>query len=346
MKKFLLFVFGISPLFFVFASAQNLKGIWKGHFFGEDGDQYRYEIQIQHLRDSLSGITYAFQDKNFYGKATFHGKFSTSTKSVFIKEIKTIEIRLSKSENACIQTCMLTYVQSGKEEFLEGTYTSTFEKTDSTQGAFRGADCGSGRMLLRKVQSSDFEMESFLITKPVKTEPVSTKPAVIAKNPATKKPQYSTTILRPKIEPVQKIGPTETKPLQKKSVILITPFVLKSRKNILHETFAITSKEVTVKLFDNGEVDNDSVSLFLDNKLVLSKKRLTATAITFKLSLDEVNSERELVIVAENLGKIPPNTALMIVTAGEQRFEVRISSTEQKNALLKFKYAPSEKSIK
>jgi len=40
----------------------------------------------------------------------------------------------------------------------------------------------------------------------------------------------------------------------------------------------------------------------------------------------------ELVMVADNLGSIPPNTSLMIVTAGAKRYEVFISSTKQKNA--------------
>ena len=34
---------------------------------------------------------------------------------------------------ACIQKCLLTYVKSGKEEFLEGTFTSIIEKTDSVR---------------------------------------------------------------------------------------------------------------------------------------------------------------------------------------------------------------------
>jgi hypothetical protein len=37
-------------------------------------------------------------------------------------------------------------------------------------------------------------------------------------------------------------------------------------------------------------------------------------------------------MVAENLGSIPPNTSLMIVTAGTKRYEVYISSNEQRNA--------------
>ena len=54
--------------------------------------------------------------------------------------------------------------------------------------------------------------------------------------------------------------------------------------------------------------------------------------------MDETQPEHELVMVAENLGRIPPNTSLMVVTAGDKRYEVRITSTEQKNAVVRFKY--------
>ena len=71
---------------------------------------------------------------------------------------------------------------------------------------------------------------------------------------------------------------------------------------------------------------------------MLSKKRLTASALVIKLKMDENNSDHELIMVAENLGSIPPNTSLMIVEAGDKRFDVRITSTEQKNAMVRFKY--------
>ena len=93
-----------------------------------------------------------------------------------------------------------------------------------------------------------------------------------------------------------------------------------------------------MKLYDNGEVDGDTISVYLDKKLVLSMKRLTANPLTVKFKIDEDNSEHELVMVAENLGRIPPNTSLMIVEAGEQRFDIRITSTDQKNAMVRFKY--------
>jgi hypothetical protein len=54
--------------------------------------------------------------------------------------------------------------------------------------------------------------------------------------------------------------------------------------------------------------------------------------------MDNQNDIQELTMVAENLGKIPPNTALMIVEAGNQRFRVQLTSTEQKNAVVRFRY--------
>jgi hypothetical protein len=98
------------------------------------------------------------------------------------------------------------------------------------------------------------------------------------------------------------------------------------------------AEEVIVKLYDNGEIDDDTISVYLDNNLVLSSKRLSTTPLTIILKMSEDNSEHVLVMVAENLGKIPPNTSLMIVNDGDKRYEVRITSTEQKNAMVRFRY--------
>jgi hypothetical protein len=54
--------------------------------------------------------------------------------------------------------------------------------------------------------------------------------------------------------------------------------------------------------------------------------------------MDEDNPEHVLVMVAENLGRIPPNTSLMIVQDGDKRYSVSITSTEQKNAMVRFRY--------
>ncbi|HEX8609346.1 MAG TPA: hypothetical protein VF679_11965, partial [Pedobacter sp.] len=108
--------------------------------------------------------------------------------------------------------------------------------------------------------------------------------------------------------------------------------------NDLVKTLVVTSNEITVKLYDNGEIDDDTITVYMDDKVILSKKRLSATPLTMTLKMDEYNAEHILVMVAENLGRIPPNTSLMIVNDGDKRHEVRITSTEQKNAMVRFRY--------
>jgi hypothetical protein len=55
-----------------------------------------------------------------------------------------------------------------------------------------------------------------------------------------------------------------------------------------------------------------------------------------RIAVDAAHPRHELVMVAENMGSIPPNTSMMIITAGNRRYEVFISSTEQRNAKVIF----------
>lgn len=357
MKRFTLFFLSFLPVFCFSLSAQDLTGIWRGYFITDNGEQYRFETQIDQKKNTLTGVTYSYQDKRFYGKCTMTGNFSKNSGNALIQEIKTIEVRMSFSSVACIQKCLLTYAKSGKEEFLEGQFSSAYEKTDSLSGTRKGGDCGGGKMILRKVITSDFYIEPFLRKKAttvpnnapiaksnptIKPNSNTTKPVVKSPVVTQKKnePQNNTVLVKPKIDSVKKVEMNDVKPDPQKQNItkLKTPEVLKTRENSLVKTLTINSENVVVKIYDNGEIDNDTISVYLDNQLVLSKKRLTASALTINLKMDESNDEHEMVMVAENLGEIPPNTSLMIVTAGDQRFEVRITSTEQKNAVVRFKY--------
>lgn len=110
------------------------------------------------------------------------------------------------------------------------------------------------------------------------------------------------------------------------------------RKNIIAGDIEVPSSRVNVRLYDNGEIDKDSISVYLNGKLLLKKQMLTARPIelTIDLPLDE-DEPLELVMVAENLGEIPPNTALMVVESGNFRREVRLSSTLAQNAVVRFR---------
>ncbi len=110
------------------------------------------------------------------------------------------------------------------------------------------------------------------------------------------------------------------------------PPVLVQRRNTLAKLIETGPGELRIDLYDNGDIDGDTVSIYHNNQLIVSRQRLARTPITFRLQLNPQQPHHELVMVANNLGSIPPNTSLMIVTAGDKRFQVFLSSTEQQNA--------------
>jgi hypothetical protein len=55
-----------------------------------------------------------------------------------------------------------------------------------------------------------------------------------------------------------------------------------------------------------------------------------------ELELDD-KDENEIKLFAENLGEIPPNTALMIISSGERRIELNLSASLTNNAVVVFR---------
>ncbi|RFM27967.1 hypothetical protein [Deminuibacter soli] len=120
---------------------------------------------------------------------------------------------------------------------------------------------------------------------------------------------------------------------------------LNMRTKDLVKELDVTEDSVRIDLYDNGDFDHDSVSIFYNNALVEYKKELdTRKPITFKVHVDDIATNNDLVMFAENLGLIPPNSALMIITDKNHRYEVNLTSNYQKNAAVRLKKtAPPQK---
>jgi hypothetical protein len=112
---------------------------------------------------------------------------------------------------------------------------------------------------------------------------------------------------------------------------------LQNREKELVKTIDIDTSEIKIELYDNAEIDGDTVTVFLNNTLLIYKKRLTDKPLTMNFTAFP-NMDYEFMMYADNLGRIPPNTSLMIITAGTRRYELRISSSEQKSAVVRFRY--------
>ena len=124
-------------------------------------------------------------------------------------------------------------------------------------------------------------------------------------------------------------------PVKKDSIPAKEP-VLEKRSNDLVRTIPVDHDSISVTLYDNAEVDGDSITLIYNGKILTTHQRLTDKPLTFYIKIAR-DSPNELVMYAENLGSIPPNTALMIINDGNKRYELNIKSTESSNGMVRFR---------
>ena len=163
-----------------------------------------------------------------------------------------------------------------------------------------------------------------------KPQPTTVQPPAKKSTPdATTTPPKTVTIVKPQKDsqiispPVAKVKPRVFPP---------PPAILRTRENNLVKQIETEAGQIKVSLYDNGDIDGDTISIYHNNVRIMSHARLSAKPISITIAVDSSQPHHELVMVAENLGSIPPNTSVMVINAGDKRYEVFISSNEQRNA--------------
>lgn len=354
----------IVPLLFTLflttkGTAQDFTGQWKGQFIdkstsfsGWGGDRCDYVLEIECKGKNVTGYSYTyFSDggKRYYTICKLKGTFNKASKYVEVTEFERTKTNVPVNIRNCFQVHKLTYFQQGDEQTLEGTW---------VPAPNQAGDCGYGTTVLTRrmlQKNSAFynkkdNKDVARVTKPKtpvtaqkpKPKPAVTTPPVVTNNPPVKSPPVVDNRDIYKNDQVNK-EPERTKddkPATDDKKPAETRF--EKRNSDVLKTIEIDNKTFTVDLYDNGEIDGDSISLFFNGKLILSHKRLSDKAISLKLNIDETRDLNELVMYAENLGTIPPNTALMVVNDGDNRYEVRISSDLQKSGVIRFIHKPAK----
>lgn len=343
---------------------------------GVQEEMYKYEIQIdQQPNNGIKGVTYSYKTTVFYGKATFQGIYNVKSKTIILKETGLVDLKIGDKSEPCLMTCYLDYTKMGKLEVLQGTFISINIKDKGDCG---NGKVYLERVPDSDFEKEDFlKKNAPTKLKPANEEPVKKgKESVkqqkpLARNPSVKpsnsNPNLSSAPKIPRVKldssPVitneknvlqtmpqrrleennfipNKREQTETEAKEKKQNPL--PKVLVERENKLIKTIQVEEENIQVDLFDNGTIDNDTISVFHNNKLVIKHGRLSFNPISLKIKCSPEDKIHELVVVAENLGEIPPNTALMVITAGKKRYEVFLSSNESRNAKVVIEYIPKQ----
>jgi hypothetical protein len=356
----------------VHLSAQNLTGRWQGSFIA-NGDavinNFTYELIIkENANHQITAQTITKRADQFYASAFAKGTHSIRTQLVQIEETSFEQIKIANELEACLMSNFLTYKNINGHEILEGSYMST------VVGGQR--NCGSGKVFLEKVSSLLTVNNPKIDTKNIDTQK---KKAIIAQKTITNNktaPSKSTKIAAPNTILNASISANKIPPSVEKKNIQATvnstietdtdevvveneaaptstttqnsirnqpinlPWVLVGRENKLVKKIITNSKMVSIDLFDNGTIDNDTIIVFDNKKLLVNKKRLSYKAIHLEFNFTENSREHEVIIVAHNMGTVPPNTALLLLKDGKNRQEYFITSTNKINAKILIVYEP------
>ena len=264
----------------------------------QDATNYSYIVKINNVtRDSIFGTTIS-KSNEFYSETKFKGIVKGN--EYLINETELVKTNYKGAGSVCLMKLTL----KRNKDKLQGSFTSSNKDIK---------DCGSGTI-------------SLSLTKE-KQAPQTSK-----EQPRIVTPEQSTTKKEKEI-----VRPTEKKNIEQS--IAAPAHISNQRKmekrdiNLLN-TFHFTEDSVMIKIYDNGVIDGDIISLIINGSIVFDKVKLTASPLTYAL---KSNNTRQFQIecYADNLGEIPPNTGLITISSASKTSEVLFSSDLKKSAAIK-----------
>ena len=327
------------------AQSQNITGRWQGLF--RESEEY-LQVNIKQNGKELCGFTYDYLTNNrdsyciahcvgYYDKGvvTLRGTgFISSSGNHLLMTFSFIDVKLVNGTLTMRGRVSLRRNNYGddltdiKNEIITLRRVST--KPQNVPGTTK--PCFTGR-------ASD-QISNQPETRPEEPKPAPPKPQpqkLEPTKPQPKKPEPKKPEPKP-VKPPAVVKEPEPKAIE--TVIVPLPDRIQQRSQVEFKRLKVNVKDIELKLYDNGEVDGDIVSVFYNGKLLVDKQTLSTTALKINLRLDENVKVHTITLFAENLGSIPPNTALIVVTAGKKRYELRSSADLSKNAVLVFEYEP------
>ncbi len=180
-------------------------------------------------------------------------------------------------------------------------------------------------VIKNKIPNQEVKNNTRTTTAPVTSTTVKTIPEIPAKETVKTIPAAPINMIVPEIKKTER-------------VITEKETVIAGRKSEFSQVVNFKSDSLVISLYDNGEIDGDTVSVFINGEVLLSKQGLKSSAIKKTIYISPGQEEDfTLVMFAESLGKYPPNTGLLVIRDGDDVYNLRFSSDFQKNAGIVFR---------
>ena len=299
-----------------------ITGVWHGKINGQ-----RAEVKIIQKGDSLTGTSYYYASEKNYRRYSIKGYFAVDNTVVWWDD-QLLEDKNGFSRNAWLSEADFNCPGGG------------VMKLDGKVAPKQDPENPRGNVNLTKVGAPsfpdewDFVIDNYTIgasdpyiidsVRLVASRPIR-KPEIISQ------PKQTTEVITKPTLPATvppNVVAEQPKTIEEKFVI---------RKKVFTTEIPIEGDSIELRFFDNVEVDGDSITLFLNEKMIFTHIKLTDKPFVIKLPVKELLDTNELTMVAENLGAIPPNTAYMVAIVGNKRYEVNLSSTEETSGMIRLR---------
>jgi hypothetical protein len=289
--------------------AQDITGTWAGFLLIND-TKVPYELVISGDKKNLSGysmITFTFDGVENVGVKTMEIKIKRA--SIAIEDGELIYDNYSTPSRRVKLYGTLVWVGRDSNMTLAGTLTTrSMDMRALNENNFKG------QIKLQRKPPPRSKLVSKLDEMGLGDKLSFMQPAV--KKEVAAAPQVKEKVRKDSFEEI---------------VIKSSVEVVKRETEVIR-TILFKSDSLVISLYDNGEIDGDTVSLVLNGNIILSKQGLTDKAIRKTIAASEIGDSSKLVLYAENLGRIPPNSGLLILQDGNDRYQIRFSGDLQKNS--------------
>lgn len=311
--------------------AQEITGTWEE--YSETRFTSYTKLCIVNICGKYVGYTFDRDNEGGYCSTDFSGIFNKKKKQLRGEGVSFI----NKTTGHYLVIYNLYYRSVRGEEYLEGL---VYEKPDTAnEFSARLRDSTEkitgGPEFLQLVKTSN-NVDSTAYMRLLALKPCDTLPIVEKTPPVIEDIPVVIVIVLP-VE--QK---TVEKPVADTSVIKSPQeTILQMQNTRVNDTLfdiPTTEKELFIKVLDNAITDGDTISIIHNGKLIAERIQVAARAFPIRIQLSKENPYHELVLVAHNLGSIPPNTALLLVNSGGKEYRLNAFADLTKNAVIIFRY--------
>ncbi|HEU4634107.1 MAG TPA: hypothetical protein VFS22_08995 [Flavisolibacter sp.] len=336
--KFIFLLLFAAPVNFL--SAQVIGGLYTGILTNDSTQKdQRYELALSEYRGKITGYSYTTfvrNDSLFYGVKRVKG--TRKEGRLIIEDDKMIVNNFPEAPAKGVH--VTNYIHLTNEDTLRSA-NGTWE-TNRTKIYYA---VGGNVDLQLNNDSSRSALIAHLKELNIISQPRYEDAAAGAKRKEEKvrntagpaKPETTTAIARTaevKTQAGDKKDRHIASPATAKTATASIPFT--ERKKNVTPAIEISSDSLVLAFYDNGVIDGDSISVYVNGENIIANNRLTATATKKTVRLPDVETI-EIILVAENLGSIPPNTGLLVVKDGEKSYQVNFTADLQTNAAILFK---------